>query len=94
MSTFLEGNYPGYLFGLRRYPPAKISHLYTGSFNNVGKPMCKRGWTYPDRSGFSIFRGNQGENGTCDICLRRADAGLEPIEPDEYDKDKWHHCRG
>lgn len=69
----------GYIAGLRRWPEAKIAHLYKGSFQEPGLPMCLRGWTNPDRGGYSIFR-NLPYQPVCEICLRRARKGLEGVE--------------
>lgn len=73
----------GYIPGLsRRQPGAKLSHLYKGTFDAPGQPMCKRG--YEKAGDWSIWRNNIGENGICRVCMRRARANLEPAPwPDE-----------
>lgn len=78
----LTTNIPdGYIVGLGRdYPHPKTSHLYKGDFSDPGKPMCARGWNRDGGESYSIWRGNHGVNGVCKICLRRARAGLPPIE--------------
>ena len=53
-----------------------VSHLYKGTFSDIGQPMCKRG--YEEAGDISIWRGNIGPKGLCSVCLRRARAGLEP----------------
>lgn len=53
-----------------------VSHLYRGSFRDVGQPMCKRG--YEEAGDISIWRGQVGPKGICSVCLRRARAGLKP----------------
>lgn len=84
--TYGEHSIPsGYVSGLRRCPDAKIAHLYKGTFQDPGYPMCLRGWTNPDRSGYSIFRNLHLSDMLliCDVCLRRAREGKEPVDPRE-----------
>jgi hypothetical protein len=65
-----------------------VTHLYKGSFNNMGLPMCSRGWQRKcyDEDGnledweYSIFRNNVSSKGICQVCLRRAEQGLDPID--------------
>lgn len=74
----------GYVVGLNREPGADQryhAHLYKGTFNDVGDPMCWRGWNRDDGMSYSIWRGNYGL-GVCKTCLRRAEAGLPPVEPE------------
>ena len=72
----------GYIQGLERtYPHPKISHLYKGDFKDPGNPMCRRGWNRDEGTGYSIWRGNMGENGICKVCLRRAREGKEGVKP-------------
>jgi hypothetical protein len=71
----------GYTEGVDRNDQHLVSHLYawlTDSMSPVA-PMCARGWNRSDGSGFSIFRGNTSEAGTCQVCLRRAAAHLPPV---------------
>lgn len=69
-----------YVTGLDRNDQHLVAHLYRGSFNNVGSPMCVRGWNRCDGEGFSIFRNNVGSAGICKICLRRAREKREAVE--------------
>jgi hypothetical protein len=64
-----------------------VSHLYRGTFNNVGNPMCQRGWNRANGFGYSIFR-NQPFVEICKICLRRAEKKLNPVKAKER-KTKW-----
>lgn len=65
-----------------------VTHLYKGDMANPGFPMCSRGWQrkWYDKDGnledyeYSIFRNNVSNAGLCQVCLRRAYAGLPPIE--------------
>src|SRR4030042_3787208 len=64
----------GYITGLARGSPNPqhdcVAHLYKGTFNNPGNPMCKYGWNKKEY-GYSIWRNNIGRKGICKICLRR-----------------------
>lgn len=62
------------------------AHLYKGTFDNVGNPMCGWGWNRGG-TGYSIFR-NQPLVDICKICLRRAEKKLNPVKPKER-KTKW-----
>ena len=74
----------GYTAGLgREYPQPPLSHLYEGSPENLGYPMCRFGWNRDEGQSYSIWRGNVGEKGICKICLRRALAGLDGVLPRE-----------
>jgi hypothetical protein len=75
----------GYITGLSRRRVTRdskgevqytVSHLYKGTFAEIGQPMCKRG--YEAEGDISIWRGNVGPKGLCSVCLRRARAGLDP----------------
>lgn len=71
----------GYIAGLgREFPHPRIAHLYQGTFADPGKPMCKKGWNRDDGATYSIWRGNQGDDGVCAVCLRRARKGLPPVD--------------
>lgn len=71
----------GYVEGLGRDIPApRRSHLYKGTFNDPGLPMCRYGWNRDDGTAYSIFRGNRGDDGLCKICLKRATAGLDGVK--------------
>jgi hypothetical protein len=72
----------GYILGLGRdYPHPPISHLYEGTFSEPGYPMCRHGWNRDNGQTASIWRGNMGKYGVCEICLRRARKGLKGVEP-------------
>lgn len=72
----------GYIAGLGRdYPHPKIAHLYEGTFENPGDPMCARGWNRDEGQSYSIWRNNIGERGVCQVCLRRAQKGLKGVQP-------------
>lgn len=64
----------------RDYGLEDETHLYEGSFGNIGKPMCTRGWNRSCGQGISIWRGNIGELGICEVCLKRAAKGLNGID--------------
>jgi len=54
-----------YIVGQDRNPERNVvSHLYHGTFDNPGLPMCQRGWNRGE-DGYSIWRGNVGEKGVC-----------------------------
>lgn len=53
-----------------------VAHLYKGTFDDVGQPMCAHG--YEEAGDISIWRNNVGPKGVCKVCLRRARAGLAP----------------
>jgi hypothetical protein len=78
----LTTNIPeGYITGLGRdYPHPKIAHLYKGDFAEPGNPMCASGWNRDGGESYSIWRGNQGVDGICKVCLRRAREGRAPVE--------------
>ena len=81
MSIITSSIPDGYILGLGRdVPHPPISHLYQGTLNDPGKPMCKRGWNRDDGESYSIWRGNMGRLGVCEICLRRARKGLDGVE--------------
>ena len=63
---------PGYILGLERgYEAEKrfVSHIYKGQYDNLEKPMCKRGWNRDEGTAFSIWRNNIGR-GICKNCLK------------------------
>jgi len=72
----------GYVVGLVRdtFPGKVVSHLYKGSFHDLGLPMCKRGWNRDWGLSYSIWRGHEGAKGVCKICMRRALKGLDGVE--------------
>jgi hypothetical protein len=70
----------GYILGLGRdVPHPRIAHLYKGTFNDPGLPMCARGWNRDNGQAYSIWRGNEGRGGVCKICWRRAKAGKDGV---------------
>jgi hypothetical protein len=85
MGVFTSDIPEGYITGLSRRRVTiggdgeiqyTVAHLYKGSFNSVGQPMCKRG--YEAAGDISIWRGRVGPKDICKTCLRRARAGLSP----------------
>lgn len=77
-----------YVSGQDRNEDSLVAHLYRGTFNNMGDPMCVRGWNRCDGMDYSVFRNNSGSAGICKICLKRAKAKLDPIKS-RYRKTKW-----
>ena len=72
----------GYITGLGRdYPYPRLAHLYEGTFQNPGNPMCRHGWNRDNEQSYSIWRNNDGRDGICKICLRRAIKGLKGVKP-------------
>lgn len=76
-----------YVTGEDRNELGCVAHLYRGTFQRVGNPMCRRGWNRLNGFGWSIFRNNLG-SGICKVCLRRALKKLKPTQPVER-KTKW-----
>lgn len=71
----------GYIAGLVRddYEHNRhVTHLYKGTFNDPGDPMCRYGWNRLEW-GYSIWRNVIGSSGLCKICLRRVRENREPI---------------
>lgn len=56
----------------------RVTHLYKGTFNEPGNPMCKRGWNRDNGTGYSIWRNCVSPGGICKVCLRRAKEGRQP----------------
>jgi hypothetical protein len=82
MATLTSDIPKGYVVGLGRDPKEPpIAHLYKGTFNNPGLPMCRFGWNRDEGFAYSIWRGNAGKEGICDVCLRRARAGKKGVQP-------------
>lgn len=75
-----------YVTGLDCNEPRQKSHLYRGTMDDPGDPMCWRGWNRCG-VGYSIFR-NNAPNGICETCLRRAEEGKDPVPPKERET-KW-----
>lgn len=77
----------GYISGLVRDPYDEnnhVAHLYKGTIENPGDPMCRRGWNRP--YGYSIWRNVIGYKGLCKVCLRRAKENRDPI-PYPYEEE-------
>lgn len=73
-----------YVIGLsREYPHPPRSHLYDGTHDNPGNPMCRFGWNRLDGAAYSIWRGNVGHKGICKHCLNRANKGLDGVDARE-----------
>lgn len=64
------------------------THLYDGTFEKPGLPMCSGGWQrkYFNKKGklvdweYSIFRNNVSKPGICKTCQRRAEKDLSGIK--------------
>ena len=70
-------NERGYVVGLGRdHPHPKKSHLYRGSFSEVGDPCCHHGWNR-GKDEYSIWRNNVGRDGICWKCIRAARKEME-----------------
>jgi hypothetical protein len=78
----------GYILGQDRNDENLVTHIYKGDFNNLGLPMCVRGWNRSNGKSYSIFRGNVGEAGVCRICVRRMLEGKDGVES-RARKTKW-----
>lgn len=79
-----------YIDGADRNDQHLVSHIYatkTGPMDPFA-PMCVRGWNRSDGTGFSIFRGNVGGAGTCQVCYRRSLLKLPPVKS-RYRKTRW-----
>jgi hypothetical protein len=68
-----------YVTGLDRNDQHLVAHLYRGTYDKPGNPMCARGWNRSDGSDYSIFR-NCEQKRICKVCLRRAEEKREPIK--------------
>jgi hypothetical protein len=72
-----------YVVGLNRIPGAETryrAHLYRGTSDNPGEPMCRLGWNRDYGESYSIWRNRPGL-GVCRVCFRRADNGSPPVPP-------------
>ena len=76
-----------YIVGQDRNEPEAVAHLYNGTFDNPGLPMCVRGWNRSDGEGYSIFRDNW-TGAICKVCLRRAKQKKDGV-PSRKRKTKW-----
>lgn len=68
-----------YITGLDRNDQSLVAHLYRGSFDNPGDPMCSRGWNRLGGMSYSIFRNCGGDN-VCKVCMRRAREKRDPVK--------------
>lgn len=74
--------YPnGYIPGVYRGDGGenKVTHLYKGTFDDPGLPMCLNGWNGINHEDYSIFRNNISKKGICKVCLRRANANFDGV---------------
>jgi len=74
----LRGEIPGYIIGLERTPGAEnrfMSHIYEGSFDDPGDPLCPKGWNRDNGKGYSIWRNNLGR-GICRNCMKKLTKSL------------------
>lgn len=76
-----------YVAGEDRNEPDQVAHLYRGTFQRTGNPMCRRGWNRLNGFGWSIFRNNLG-SGVCKVCLGRALARMKAVQPAKRET-KW-----
>ena len=77
-----------YISGLDRNDQHLVAHLYDGTLDDPGWPLCARGWNRGNGHGYSIFRNNIGDAGICSVCVRRAQAGLKGVPPRDR-KTRW-----
>ena len=77
-----------YVPGQDRNDGNLVAHLYKGTFDRVGDPMCVLGWNRCNGMSFSIFRNNIPKAGICRVCIRRAKAKLRPVQSRER-KTTW-----
>jgi hypothetical protein len=79
-NDLLKNEAAGFILGLNRIPEPEClrlsSHIYRGTFNEVGDPMCPRGWNRGE-DGYSIWRNNIGK-GICRTCLKAAAKEYHP----------------
>lgn len=71
----------GYVLGVGRNPEEmnQVTHLYKGTFDNPGLPMCVRGWNRNGGESYSIWHNVISFKGVCKVCLRRAQKGLDGV---------------
>ncbi len=81
-----------YVEGMDRNDQNKVvSHIYAYSTvdpASIEGPLCSRGWNREDGHGFSIFRGQRSDRGTCKVCRKRMAEGCGPV-PARDRKTKW-----
>ena len=67
-----------------------VTHLYEGSYESPGSPMCRFGWNRSNGAAYSIFRNNISNKGICKTCQKRAEKGLPSVPAVEGShKTKW-----
>jgi hypothetical protein len=76
-----------FIVGQDRNEPGWVAHIYE-VIGDRYVPMCLRGWNRNDGYGISIFRGNSGEAGVCEVCKRRMLEDRPAVESRER-KTKW-----
>ena len=57
----------------------RVTHLYKGTFNDPGLPMCRNGWNRDNGESYSILRNSVSKKGICRICLARANQGADGV---------------
>ena len=62
----------GYITGQNRIDSKRRTHLYKGTFDNPGLPMCRHGWNNGWNNPYLIWRNNVGPMGICKTCMKRA----------------------
>lgn len=83
-----SARFEGFIVGLDRADEHLVAHLYKGTMDDPGQPMCVRGWNRDNGFNYSIFRNNAGIAGVCKICERRALEGKDGVFPRER-KTRW-----
>jgi len=78
----------GYITGQDRNDDKLVAHIYKGTVDEPGLPMCVRGWNRSDGERYSIFRNIVGDSGICKVCLRRAIKNLPGMESRKR-KTRW-----
>ncbi len=65
--------------GNEGYDLCEETHIYEGTFQKPGYPLCLRGWNRDYGTAYSIFRGVEGKLGVCKVCEARAAKNLPGI---------------
>ena len=81
-ARLVNHNMPGFIIGLDRSPKAAqrfVSHVYRGTFDDPGNPMCSRGWNRDGGNGYSIWRNNLGRD-ICKSCLKAVEKEQQNAE--------------
>lgn len=73
----------GFVSGMGRLEHQEFqkTHLYKGTFDQPGMPMCMKGYNDGTGKGYSIFRNIVSAGGICKVCIRRAEEGLRGFDP-------------